>query len=144
MADQLSEVAMRIAVLKAVKEQKEREVELINKAIAALGGTLFELFADAGTNQLRLSGAGVFTDNQDRIVKPELKYKVSVVNQPAFFALLRADGHESVIKETVHHTATEKWVEEKKEQNVALPPEDVLKVWTVQGAKVTRAPKRAE
>lgn len=144
MADALTEAAMRFAVLKAAKEQKEREVELINKALTELGEKLFELFADSGAAQLRLSGADIFTDGQDRFVKPESKYSVSVVNAPAYFDLLRAEGHGAIIKETVHHTATEKWVKEKKEQNVSLPPEDVLKVWTVNGAKVTRAPKRAE
>lgn len=144
MSNDLAGVATRLAVLKALKEHKTREIELINKEMDTLGTKLFELFGDAGLANIRITGAEVFTDNQDRIVSPDSSYKVSVVSPPAFFEILRAEGNGSLIKESVHHTATEKWVKEKKESNQPLPEESILKVWTVEGASVRRAPKRAQ
>lgn len=144
MSNTLSEVATRLAVLKALKEHKTREIELLNKEMDTLGAKLFELFGDAGLANVRIVGADIFTDKQDRIVTPDSSYKVSVVNPIAFFELLRAEGNGSLIKEQVHHTASEKWVKAKKEGNLPLPDESVLKVWTVESASVRRAPKRAQ
>jgi hypothetical protein len=138
----LQEVALNFALLKAAKEQKEREVELINAEIQRLGERLFEMFGD-GTASVRLNGAVAFLDGQDRIVTPSVKWSTSVVDQAAFYTLLRAENNGGLIKETIHHTTLEKWVKERKEQNAALPSESVLKVFEIQGATVRRAPKSA-
>jgi hypothetical protein len=140
---ELSDVAQRFAILKAAKEQKEREVQLINTELSVLGAKLFELLADSGVATLRLDGKNLFVDKQDRILSPDTAYKTSIVDQPKFFGLLRTGDEGSLIKETIHPATLEKWIRGLVEMNKPFPDETVLKVWTVNGAKVRRAPKSA-
>ena len=139
------EKARRFAMLKALKEHHEGIISTINAEIEKLGGELFQAFADpnAGVRTLRIDGSRIFSDGQDRIVTPELKYRPSIVEETLFFGYLRKGGEGTLIKETVHPKTLESWVKRRKKENVALPDETMLKVWTQETAKVTRAPKSA-
>jgi hypothetical protein len=132
--------AQDVALLKQRKEDLEEQVTTINKVISELSEGLFKEFVDSNTVSLRVSGH-LFTDGQERIIKPDPKFKGTVKDEAAFFKFLRDSGNGSVIKETVHHTATEKIIKEFKEANKALPPEEVLQIFTVEAVKITRAPK---
>jgi hypothetical protein len=55
---------------------------------------------------------------------------------------LRANNSASLIKETVHHKSLESFIEKQKEANLALPPPDVLTVFTIETASLRRAPKQ--
>lgn len=143
MGNALTELGTRFAMLKELKEHHEKMAKLISAELSKLGIDLFREFADTRQVSFRLLGTGVFADGRDRIVKPETEYSGTIVTPPEFFGYLRGEGHGSLVKENVHAATLKKWIKGQKKQNLPLPPETMLKVWTVETAKVTRAPKDA-
>jgi len=140
----LPDKAKRFAMLTAMKEHHESVIKTLNVELMALGEALYKEFTDASApiENMRISGF-IFSDKQDRIVRPDLKYRPTVVDEELFFKLLRATGEGALIKETVHPKTLESWVTKRRKANAALPAESILKVWTQETAKVSRAPKRA-
>lgn len=136
----MTEKSIRFALLKQRKEELEAMVGMIDKVLAEIGPAIFGDFADSGTASIRLEGKH-FSDGQDRIVKPNPKFKGTIKNEAAFFEFLRKCGNGALIKSSVHHTALEKLITEYKAQNKELPPKEVLDIFTVETVKVTRAPK---
>lgn len=141
----LSGLSRKFAMLKALKEHHERILKVINTDMISVGKELYESFADEDVTQLRVPGK-FFTDQQERIVKPDLKFKGTIVKakQSDFFAYLRVQNFGSLIKESVHNKTLETWIAKQKAANMPLPSEDLLKVFTIETANVKRAPKRTE
>ena len=140
MSNEMIQKARQFALLKQRKEDLEATITSINKALEALGTQLFGDFTDSGMVNIRVEGAA-FVDAKDRIIRPDMKFRASVKNEPVFFQYLRESGNASMIKETVHHATLEKFITLCKEQNKPLPDSEVLDVFTVETVKVTRAPK---
>ena len=141
----VSGLSRKFAMLKALKEHHERILKVINTDMMAVGKELYESFADEEVSQLRVPGK-FFTDQQERIVTPDLKFKGTIVKakQTDFFAYLRANAFGALIKESVHHKTLETWIAKRKKDNAPLPSEDLLKIFTIETANVKRAPKRTE
>jgi hypothetical protein len=141
----VSGLSRKFAMLKALKEHHERILKVINTDMMAVGKELYESFADEEVTQLRVPGK-FFTDQQERIVKPDLKFKGTIVkeHQTEFFTYLRTQNFGALIKETIHHKTLETWIAKRKKANAPLPSEDLLKIFTIETANVKRAPKRAE
>lgn len=137
----LDEISKRFALLKELREYHEKMAETLGSELAVLGPKLFQAFTDAHSDQMRISG-DIFKDGSARIVSPIIKYKPSVLKEPEFFAWLRTENHESLIKETVHFKTLESFIEKQKEANQPLPPPDVLTVFTIETASLRRAPKQ--
>lgn len=139
----LEENCSRLARLKELAEYHDNMSQLIGSEVAKLSQIIYNQCADSSTDQIRVSGT-VFKDGQARIIAPVLKYRPSVHSQPELFTWLRATNNAEMIKETVHHATLESFVTAQKEANAPLPPEAILSVFTVETAKVRRAPKKAE
>jgi hypothetical protein len=58
-----------------------------------------------------------------------------------FFDYLRANEFGTLIKEKVNPKTLESWVNGQKENNMPLPTEDILKIFTLETVSVRRAPK---
>jgi hypothetical protein len=143
MGNVLSEIGLRYAMLKELKEHHETCAKAIGSELAMLGVTLFQEFASNDAAEYRLIGERAFTDHRDRIIRPIVKYKGTVVQQPIFYELLKSTGQQSLIKTAVAAGTLNKWIEEHKKKNKPLPDDKILKVWNVETIKVTRAPRSA-
>jgi hypothetical protein len=137
----LEETAKRIAVLRELREHHEKQAELLGSTIHELGEALFKQFMNSSTNQIRVS-AECFKDGQERIITPDTKFKPTVLDQPGLLAWLNETGHGSLIKPTVHPKTLEAFINEQKEKNLSMPPEQILKVFTVETVNCRRAPKK--
>lgn len=136
-----NEIFKKIAVLKAQKEDFEAKAEVIGGIIAQLSQEAYSQLIDSGLKQVRISG-DLFTDHQERIISPDVKVKPNVVDQPRFFKFLREHNFGAIIKESVHHTTLEKWVGERMDQNMSLPDESILRVFSIETVNIRRAPKK--
>jgi hypothetical protein len=141
----LSGLSRKMAMLKALKEHHERILKVINTDMMAVGKELYDTFIDEEVPEIRVPGK-FFTDTQERIVKPDCKFKGTVVKakQPEFFLYLRSHTFGALIKETVHPKTLEVWINKQKKANQPLPSEDLLKIFTIETASIKRAPKRTE
>ena len=144
MSDTLSEKAQAYAVLKEHKERFEHIVTLLNIELSKLGEELFNLFMENGVASFKIDGSEIFKDRQDRILSPDVKFKGTIADETALFNFLRAHGHGSLIKESVHAMTLEGWIKHQKEENAELPDESVLKIWSLSTTKIRRAPKSAK
>lgn len=142
--------ARQLALLKQAKEHHEAMTKKIGAEIQRIGNELYNEFIDDGVESYRLlasfNGEQLFMDGKDRLLRPEVKYKPSVPSEQlnAFHEWMRAEGFGDLIKESIHHATLTSWVDKRKQENKELPPEDLLKVFTLEGTKITRAPKRTK
>jgi hypothetical protein len=136
----IEDICKRIALLKQMKEYHEAMADMLGGEIAKVSQTAYTEMASKGTDQIRVSGS-LFSDGQARIITPDIKYKTSIVNQAMFFDYLRSNNFGTLIKETVHPKTLESWITGQKENNMPVPAEDVLKIFTLETVSVRRAPK---
>ena len=136
----LQELARKFAVLKELEELHEKAAKTIGSELAKLGEELFSSFANEGTNKIELV-PGIFQDHQGRVVKPELKYKPTVLDELLLFSWLRNNNAGQLIKETVHYKTLESFLTSQKENNLAIPGENIIKIFTLETANVRRVPK---
>ena len=137
----LEDKCARFALLKELQEHHESMVKILGGELEKIGNELFTDFADSGkAESLRIVGS-LFKDGAARIIKPVLKYKPSIVDQPLFFNWLIQHSHASLIKETVHPQTLISWTTKAIEERHELPDETMLKIFNVQTANVRRAPK---
>lgn len=135
--------ARLLALLRERKEHHEAQAELCGSEIHKLSEKLFKQFMDASTDQVRIA-AECFKDGQARIITPDTKFKPTVMDQEGLLGWLTETGHGSLIKRTVHPKTLESFVGEQKEKNLPMPPEQILKVFTIETVNCRRAPKKAE
>jgi hypothetical protein len=136
----IEDICKRIALLKQMKEYHEAMSDMLGGEIYKISQTAYTEMASKGTDQIRVSGS-LFKDGQARIISPDVKFKTSVVNPPMFFDYLRANEFGTLIKEKVNPKTLESWVNGQKENNMPLPTEDILKIFTLETVSVRRAPK---
>lgn len=132
-----TELATRMALLKALKEQHEAAAKKIGAEMQELGVKIFNQMMDAGEKSTIISGA-IFADRKDRRIAPDLKYHGTIVQVPIFYAFLKETQQDSMIKPTVHAKTLESWIKKQKINKATLPPDTILRVWTQETAKVTR------
>ena len=144
MGNNLSELGKKFALLKELRSHHEHMAELLGSELATLGAELFKEFVSSEQISFRLDGSRLFRDGQDRIVRPLVKYKGTIVQHQPFFNLLKANEEESLIKIGVHDATLSSWITERKTKNLEMPNEAILKVFQITTAKVTRAPSSAK
>jgi hypothetical protein len=137
----IDELSRKFALLKELREYHEHMAETLGSELSQLGPLLFKAFGDASSDQFRVSGE-LFKDGSPRIITPTLKYKPSVLKESELFSWLRSHDSGSIIRETVHHKTLESLIEKLKEENLELPPPDVLTVFTIETCSLRRAPKQ--
>lgn len=135
--------AQRLAVLKETKEYYEALADAISGEIAILSGVFYTSAMESNTPSIRVGGA-LFTDQRERIISPDTDYRPTVKDQVEMFKWLRERDLGGFIKETIHPATLASFVSKQKDANAELPPEKVLAVFTVETAKVQRAPTRAQ
>ena len=140
MGNTLSDLGTRYALLKELQAHHEKMAKVLGGELAKIGEDLFREFGDSQQASFRLIGEHRFNDNRDRIITPVVKYKPTIISKPLFYQLLRTSGQSSLIKEVVAPGTLAKWVGELKRSNKPLPPEDVLRVFSIETATVRRAP----
>lgn len=139
----LQEDGKRLAMLKALKEHHEHMAAMLGNELNELGYKIYQacVKGEVITKSIRIDGSRDFTDGQDRIVSPEIKYRPDVKQEAMLFQFLRDGNEGSLIKETLHFKTLETWAKNRVIKNMPLPDESILKVWRQETAKVTRAPK---
>ena len=135
-----AELGAKLALLKEMKDYHESMSEILGSEISKLSMEAYKQMLETNMDQMRVSGS-LFKDQTPRIITPNSKYKPTVIKQPEFFDYLRDSSFGDMIKPTVHPKTLEAWVTSQKENNLPLPAEDVLKVFTIETVSVRRAPK---
>jgi len=139
------EKARRFAILKALKAHHEATAKKLGAQINELGAELYDDFANDGIESYQLAavvnGRVLFADRRNRTLRPEAKLKPSVttVNVERFHAWMRANGFGDLIKESIHPGTLESWVNKRTDENLPLPPKELMSVFTVETVKVTSA-----
>lgn len=142
--------ARRFAMLKAMKKHHEDTAKQIGSMINELGTELYNDFVDEGLESFQLSaivnGRVLFADKRDRTLRPDPKLKPSVnsENLGRFHEWMRVNGFGDLIKETIHPGTLESWVNKRSDENLPLPPKELMSVFTVETVKVTSARSRKE
>ena len=150
MPKSLSRSSRQFALLLQLKEHHKKQATDIGKILENLGRELFEMFSEDGATSFHLAAfvtgqdKPIFTDGKDRILTPETKLKpnVTVENHARFLMWMRRAGFDDLIKQTIHPTTLASWCTKRQEQNLELPPEELLKIFTIETAKIKRAPVR--
>lgn len=146
------EKARRFALLKALKSHHEATAKKIGAMLSLLGAELYNEFVDDGLDAFQLTasvnGKLIFPDGKTRTLKPSAKLKPSVnkTNLDRFHAWMRENGFKDLIKESIHDRTLEAWVNKRSDQNLPLPPKELMSVFTVETVSVTggRTRKAAE
>jgi len=142
----LTEMSKQLAVMDYEKKMLTERAEMLGGMIQTLSAQLFNAFADEGCANVRVTGAGLFPDGEDRVISPVVRYKGHVPSEEkeAFFAWLRQHGSGGMIKEQVHDKSLSSWIEAQKREQKEMPPETMLKVAELESVTVRKAPKSAE
>lgn len=152
MAETLTQKARRFATLKSQAEYFEAKAKVIKDAAEKLSLQLYDEMLEEGIDEIRVSARlpgkeeGVectllFPDGVDRIITTEEKFKANITseNQPAALEWFRKNGHESLIKTCIDGSTLNSWITTQKDKNMPIPPSDLVSVFSVTRAKITRA-----
>jgi len=144
----LNQLAQHYAVLSALKEHHNAKLKAINKLIDESSSALFERFVDEEIAEVKIAPYKtvegqkllIFPDGCSRKVAPEEKPKGSITkaNKKSAFAWFRDHGHGSMIEENIHHATLNAWIKEQTANNLPLPPKNLVGVFIVKGAKITK------
>jgi len=143
-------LAKQLATLMEKKEQLSLQLKLLNQMITDVSQCLYNEFVDSGLSNIRVegtdpkSGEKVLLDGKDRIVSPDIitRPNVTAKNAEDFLVWMEKNDFQSLIKRHVPPQSLKKWVNERMEANLDLPPENLMTVFTEETVKVTRAPSR--
>lgn len=135
--------ARRVVMLKLLKKHYEDIAERLGGEVNKLSTELYEEFNDDDVESIRISpirdGKLIFSDNRERIVTPDLKYKSTIQDQAKLFQWLRAKKCGELIKESVHPSTLEAFITDLKEKNKEVPPVTALTIYDFKTVKVTMA-----
>jgi hypothetical protein len=133
----------KLAALKLLKEHHEKTAEKIGNEINILSAEVYDDLIDAGLAKITVSaiqeGKLIFSDGADRILTPEIKLRPSVKDNIILFAWLRERNHGALIKETIHHQTLTAWVQQQKEANAPMPPEDAMGVFEQKSVSIRKS-----
>lgn len=152
MDETLTQKARRFATLKSQAEYFEAKAKIIKNAIEKLSQQVYDEMIEEGIDQIRISATMpsddptveqilLFPDGVDRIVTLDEKYKgnITAENLPAALDWFRKNGHGSLIKTHIEGTSLNSWITKQKEKNMPLPPCELVSVFEISKAKITRA-----
>jgi hypothetical protein len=152
MDETLTQKARRFATLKSQAEYFEAKAKVIKDATEKLSLQLYDEMLEEGIDEIRISATMpsddpnverilLFPDGVDRIVTTEEKFKANItsVNQEAALEWFRKNGHKSLIKTCIDGSTLNSWITAQKDKNMPIPPSDLVSVFSVTRAKITRA-----
>lgn len=148
--ESLPQLAKRFAILKSQAEFFEHRAKALRGMLAEMTTVLHDAMIDEGTAEIRVSAVAkepdgsltvLFEDRCDRIVRPEEKFKAYIKdeNKERTFEWFRSNGHGGMVKTVIESNSLNAWIAKQKENNQILPPEEIMSVFSVKQAKVTRA-----
>ena len=151
MEESLTQKARRFATLKSQAEYFEAKAKVIKDAIEKISAQLYDEMIEEGIDEIRVSARLpgkdgedpklLFPDGIDRIITPEEKFKCSIKssNQELALKWFRENGHESLIKTAIDGVTLNAWMTTQKTKNLPVPPGELVSVFSVTKAKITRA-----
>lgn len=134
----LQEKAKQLALLKQLKEHHEHMAEMASARYAKLATEVFREMTDSDVPSIAISG-DIFADKKKRSITPKLKLAPRIVNEELFHNWLRLNGHGALIRAYVFPASVESLCNKYAEQNLALPPKEILDVFKVETANVRRS-----
>lgn len=145
------ELAKKAALLTQMKQLHTAKAEMCGAVLAHVSLVANRKITKDNLVNVRLIGS-TFADGKERIVTPDISYKPSVTNSEKLHEWLRAQPSvepgktlgDVMIKESVHYSTLEAYINKQKEANQPVPPPDIVNIFTVESVSVRRAPTKSK
>lgn len=131
MADNITALVKEMYELKSEKEQIEDRLKAINARYDEISKhKLPQIMEDTEQEKIKVTGIGTV------YLQPDMQVSIYAKDQKATIQWFKDNGHESIVKETVHPGTLKSWSKEQIENGGSIP--DTLHVHQFQKAILRR------